>query len=142
MYDACVCCELCTKKSAASLWTRLLGSQTGNAQILVTRAEMRGLTSPNVTLECQIWQASVFHECRLPLAYQPYLCGGPFGKGTELIMQMRAGVFPLKSVTANFGSREGSRQATARQGCMSCGLGPEFGPGEVDRQTDRDLQCG
>jgi hypothetical protein len=72
---------------------------------------------------------------------QPYLCCGPLGKGTELILQLRAGVLPLKSVTARFGSREGSRQAEARQGCMSCSLGPDFGPGEVECPEHFMLEC-
>jgi hypothetical protein len=72
---------------------------------------------------------------------QPYLCCSTLGKGTELIMQLRAGILPLKSVTARFGSREGSRQAEARQGCMSCGIAPDFGPGEVECPEHFMFEC-
>ena len=58
---------------------------------------------------------------------QPYLCTGPLSKGMELIMQLRAGILPLNSMTAKFGRQSASRQSARRECCKSCDLGPELG---------------
>lgn len=57
---------------------------------------------------------------------QPYLCTGPLTKGMELIMQLRAGVLPLNTMTAKFGRQSASRQGAQRECCKSCCLGPEL----------------
>jgi hypothetical protein len=57
---------------------------------------------------------------------QPYLCTGPLNKGMELILQMRAGVLPLNTLTARFGRQSASRHNAQRDCCKSCALGPEF----------------
>lgn len=57
---------------------------------------------------------------------QPYLCAGPLNKGMELILQMRAGVLPLSTLTAKFGRQSASRHNARRDCCQSCALGPEF----------------
>jgi hypothetical protein len=57
---------------------------------------------------------------------QPYLCAGPLNKGMELILQMRAGVLPLNTLTAKFGRQSSSRHNPLKKGCQSCALGPEF----------------
>lgn len=57
---------------------------------------------------------------------QAYLCAGPLNKGMELILQMRAGVLPLNTMTAKFGRNSASRHNARKECCQSCALGPEF----------------
>ena len=74
---------------------------------------------------------------------QPYLCSNVLNKGMELILQLRAGVLPLHSLTARFGTRSGSQQAASRQECKSCAhlLGEMFGPGEVETPVHFMFTC-
>ena len=58
---------------------------------------------------------------------QLYLCTGPLSKGMELIMQLRAGILPLDTMTANFGRQSASRQIAHRECCKSYDLAPELG---------------
>ena len=56
---------------------------------------------------------------------QPYLCTGPLNKGMELIMQLRAGVLPLNTMTAKFGRSSASRHNAQKECCKSCELDPK-----------------
>ena len=81
-----------------------------------------------------------YNEAINYLQPQPYLCTNLLNKGMELILQMRAGVLPLHSMTARFNTRSGSQQAE-REECKSCALGEMFGPGEAETPEHFMLDC-
>jgi hypothetical protein len=91
------------------------------------------------TLACYMQHYNEEIGCFKP---QPYLCSKPLSKGMEIVMQLRAGILPLGSVTAKFG---GSRQAASRGECKSCALdigGVEgFGPGEAESPEHFMFTC-